>query len=228
MELIIIIIAIIAIITIYFMMKVNAKELKEIALDQELNSIAEKFQDNREICKAILKKIGNETTKIEEDKKSEATLYIALRDKITIGNTHKSFTRIQTMAHECLHSIQDRKMLIFNFIYSNIYLIYFVITCVLVIVKKIENIMLYSNIFLILSFIYYVVRVFLENDAMIKAQYIAREYMEEQAIVTEEEINKVFNGFKKLNKGLIKGTNCNLFIGIMIKLVIFNALALIF
>lgn len=228
MELIIIIIAIIAIITIYFMMKTNAKELKEIALDQELNSIAEKFPDNTEICKAILKKIGNETTKIEEDKKSEATLYIAIQDKISIGNTHESFTRIQTMAHECLHSIQDRKMLMFNFIYSNIYLIYFVITCVLVIVKKIENIMLYSNIFLILSFIYYVVRVFLENDAMIKAQYIAREYMEEQAIVTEEEINKVFNGFKKLNKGLIKGTNCNLFIGVMIKLVIFNALALIF
>ena len=228
MELIIIIIAIIAIITIYFMMKTNAKELKEIALDQELNSIAEKFPDNTEICKAILKKIGNETTKIEEDKKSETTLYIAMQDKVSIGNTHESFTRIQTMAHECLHSIQDRKMLIFNFIYSNIYLIYFVITCVLVIVKKIENIMLYSNIFLILSFIYYVVRVFLENDAMIKAQYIAREYMEEQAIVTEEEINKVFNGFKKLNKGLIKGTNCNLFIGVMIKLVIFNALALIF
>ncbi len=228
MELIIIIIAIIAIITIYFMMKTNAKELKEIALEQELNSIAEKFPDNTEICKAILKKIGNETTKIEEDKKSETTLYIAMQDKVSIGNTHESFTRIQTMAHECLHSIQDRKMLIFNFIYSNIYLIYFVITCVLVIVKKIENIMLYSNIFLILSFIYYVVRVFLENDAMIKAQYIAREYMEEQAIVTEEEINKVFNGFKKLNKGLIKSTNCNLFIGVMIKLVIFNALALIF
>ena len=228
MELIIIIIAIIAIITIYFMMKTNAKELKEIALEQELNSIAEKFPDNTEICKAILKKIGNETTKIEEDKKSETTLYIAMQDKVSIGNTHESFTRIQTIAHECLHSIQDRKMLIFNFIYSNIYLIYFVITCVLVIVKKIENIMLYSNIFLILSFIYYVVRVFLENDAMIKAQYIAREYMEEQAIVTEEEINKVFNGFKKLNKGLIKSTNCNLFIGVMIKLVIFNALALIF
>lgn len=228
MELIIIIVAIIAIITIYFMMKTNAKELKEIALDQELNSIAEKFPDNTEICKAILKKIGNETTKIEEDKKSETTLYIAMQDKVSIGNTHESFTRIQTMAHECLHSIQDRKMLIFNFIYSNIYLIYFVITCVLVIVKKIENIMLYSNIFLILSFIYYVVRVFLENDAMIKAQYIAREYMEEQVIVTEEEINKVFNGFKKLNKGLIKGINCNLFIGVMIKLVIFNALALIF
>ena len=228
MELIIIIVAIIAIITIFFMMKTNVKELEEIALDKELNSIAEKFPDNTEICKSILRKIENKTTQIEEDQKSEATLYIAIQDKISIGNTHKSFTRIQTIAHECLHSVQDRKMLIFNFIYSNIYLLYFVIICILIILKRLDNIMMYSNIFLILSFIYYVVRVFLENDAMIKAQYIAREYMQEQDAVTEEEVNKIFEGFQNLNKGLIKGTNCNLFTGIMIKLVIFNALALIF
>ena len=228
MELIIIIIAIIAIITIFFMMKMNAKEIEKIALNTELNNIVKNFPDNTEICKTILKQLGNNTTKIEEDKKSEATLYIAIQDKISIGNTHKSFTRIQTIAHECLHSIQDRKMLIFNFIYSNIYLLYFAIICILVILKKIDNTMMYSNIFLILSFIYYVVRVFLENDAMIKAQYIAREYMQEQDAVTEEEVNKIFEGFQNLNKGLIKWTNCNLFTRIMIKLVIFNALALIF
>ena len=228
MELIIIIVAIIAIITIFFMMKTNVKELEKIALEKELNSIAEKFPDNTEICKSILKNLENETTKIEENKKSEATLYIAIQDKISIGNTHKSFTRIQTMAHECLHSIQDRKMLIFNFIYSNIYLLYFVIICILIISKKLDNVMLYSNIFLILSFIYYVVRVFLENDAMIKAQYIAKDYMQKQDVVTEEEVNKIFEGFQNLNKGLIKGTNCNLFTVIMIKLVIFNVLSLIF
>ena len=210
------------------MMKTNVKELEKIALDKELNSIAEKFPDNTQICKSILKKLENERTQIEENQKSEATLYIAIQDKISIGNTHKSFTRIQTIAHECLHSIQDRKMLIFNFIYSNIYLLYFIITCILVILKKLDNTMMYSNIFLILSFIYYVVRVFLENDAMIKAQYIAKEYMQEQAVATEEEVNKIFEGFQNLNKELIKGTNCNLFTGIMIKLVIFNALALIF
>ncbi len=221
-------VAIIAIITIFFMMKTNVKELEKIALEKELNSIAEKFPDNTEICKSILKNLENETTKIEENKKSEATLYIAIQDKISIGNTHKSFTRIQTMAHECLHSIQDRKMLIFNFIYSNIYLLYFVIICILIILKKLDNVMLYSNIFLILSFIYYVVRVFLENDAMIKAQYIAKDYMQKQDVVTEEEVNKIFEGFQNLNKGLIKGTNCNLFTGIMIKLVIFNVLSLIF
>ena len=82
MELIIIIIAVIAIITIYFMMKTNVKELKEIALNQELSSIAEKFPENTEICKSILKKLGNETTQIEEDKETEATLYIAIQYKI--------------------------------------------------------------------------------------------------------------------------------------------------
>ena len=228
MELIIIIIAIIAILIVYSMMKMNIKEMKKIALEPELNKIAQKYPKNVEIAKSILEMIENKTTKIEENENSEATLYVAIQDKILIGNTHDSYTRIQTIAHECLHSIQDRKMLIFNFIYSNIYFIYFTIICILVIIKKLPNEMLYSNIFLVLSFIYYVVRVFLENDAMIKAQYLAKEYMEEQECATKDEIEKVIHGFEQINKGCIKGTNYSLFAKIMIKLVIFNALALIF
>ena len=228
MKLIIIIIAIIAILIIYSMMKMNIKEMKKIALEPELNKIAQKYPKNTEIAKTILEKLKNKTTKIEENENSEATLYVAIQDKILIGNTHDSYTRIQTIAHECLHSIQDRKMLIFNFIYSNIYFIYFTIICILVIIKKLPNEMLYSNIYLILSLIYYVVRVFLENDAMIKAQYLAKEYMEEQEYATKEEIEKVIHGLEQVNKGCIKGTNCSLFVKIMIKLVIFNALALIF
>ena len=113
MELIIIVIAFIAIIIVNSMMKINIKELEKIALDKELNTITEKYPKNTEICKILLNKLENKTTKIEEDLNSEATLYIAIQDKISIGNTHESFTRIQTMAHECLHSIQDRNMLIF-------------------------------------------------------------------------------------------------------------------
>lgn len=228
MELIIIIVAIVAIIIVSAMMKMNVKELEKIALNPELNEITQKYPKNIEICKTILKKLENKTTKIEEDISSEATLYIAIQDKISIGNTHDSFARIQTMAHECLHSIQDRKMLIFNFAYSNFYILYFVVICVLVIIKRLPNEIMFSNIFLILSFIYYVIRVFLENDAMIKAEYVAKEYMEEQNISSLEEIKKVCNGFKKLNDGCIKGTNCSLFVKIMIKVVIFNVLALIF
>lgn len=228
MELIIIIVAIVAIIIVSAMMKMNVKELEKIALNPELNEIAQKYPKNVEICKSILKKLENKTTRIEEDISSDATLYIAIQDKISIGNTHDSFTRIQTMAHECLHSIQDRKMLIFNFIYSNIYIMYFVVICILAIINKLPNEIMFSNILLILSFIYYVIRIFLENDAMIRAEYVAKEYMEEQNISSPEEIKKVCDGFRKLNDGCIKGTNCSLFVKIMIKVVIFNVLALIF
>lgn len=228
MNIVIIVIAILAIITIKYLMKYNTKELEKIAMNEELNKIAEKYPNNKEICKKILKKLGNEKVKIEEDEKSETTLYIAIQDKISIGNTHKSYTRIQTMAHECLHSIQDRKMLIFNFIYSNIYFLYFAIICILIIIKKLPNEMLYLNILLIMSFVYYVIRAFLENDAMIKAEYLAKQYMEEQNISSKEEIEKLEQGFQKLNKECIKGTNCSIFTNIMIKVVIFNILALIF
>ena len=90
------------------------------------------------------------------------------------------------------------------------------------------NELIYSNILLILSLIYYAVRVFLENDAMIKAEFVAKEYMEEHNISSKQEINKIVEGFKALNKGCIKGTNFSLFLGVMIKFVIFNILALIF
>lgn len=225
---IIIIISIIAILVIHSMMKINVKEIEKIALDEKLNKIASKYPDNTQICKQILKKLQNENVKIEEDKNSSSTLYIVIQNKISIGNTHESFTRIQTMAHECLHSIQDRKMLIFNFIYSNIYIIYYIITLILIILKKLQNEMLFLNIFLILSFIYYVIRIYLENDAMIKAEYLTKEYMEEQKISTKEEINQITEELKSINKKCIKGTNGNIFIKIMVKVVLFSVLALIF
>ena len=88
--------------------------------------------------------------------------------------------------------------------------------------------MFFTCILLILSFIYYVIRIFLENDAMIKAEELAKEYMIEQEISSKEEIEKVVKGFKKINNGCIKGTNAQIFVNIMIKVILFNALALIF
>ena len=227
MELIIIT-AIIAIMIMIILIPINIKKMNKIATNKELNEISKKYPDNTEICKEILLKLENKRTKIEENKDSESTLYVALQDKIYIGNTHGSFTRIQTIAHECLHSIQDRKILIFNFIFSNIYLLYFVIICILVILKKLPNKLVYSNILLIFSFIYYAIRIFLENDAMIKAEYLAKEYLNEKQISNKKEIEKLEKGFQELNKGGIIATNSSLFIKIMLKVAVFNLLALIF
>jgi hypothetical protein len=197
-------------------------------MDEKLNKLTKKYPSNVEICKDILKKLGNEKVQIEENKEAETTLYIAITDKIFIADTKESYTRIQTMAHECLHSVQDRRILMFNFIFSNIYLIYFATIIILTILKITTNTLLYLNIFLILSMIYYMVRVFLENDAMIKAKYLAKEYMEYVQISSKEEINKIVEGFKNLNNAGIKCVNYNLFSQILIKVIIFSIVGLIF
>ena len=229
MELIIIIlISVISLITVSIILKIDLKKVKELGMDKNLNKLAEKYPSNTEICKSILKKLNNEKVKIEEDKDAETTLYIALTDKIFIADTKESYTRIQTMAHECLHSIQDRRILMFNFIFSNIYLIYFGAIIILTIFKIATNSLLYLSIFLILSMVYYMVRVFLENDAMIKAKYLAKEYMEEAQISSKEEINKIVEGFENLNNAGIKCVNYNLFSQILIKVIIFSIVALIF
>ena len=193
-----------------------------------LNKISEKYPDNIEICKEILKKMENEKTQIEENAESDSTLYIALQDKIYLGNMHGSFTRIQTIAHECLHSIQDRKVLIFNFIFSNIYILYFIISSILIIIKKLPNELVFSNILLIISMLYYAIRMFLENDAMTKSEYLAKEYLKEKKILDEEEVKKIGKGLEELNKGAIIATNSSFFIKIMLKVAVFNLLALIF
>lgn len=229
MELIIIIlISLITLATLQIVLKIDLKKVKELGMDKELNKLAEKYPSNTEICKKILKKLNNQKVKIEEDKEADTTLYIALTDKIFIADTKESYTRIQTMAHESLHSIQDRRILMFNFVFSNIYLIYFAAIIILTILKIATNSLLYLSIFLILSMVYYMVRVFLENDAMIKAKYLAKEYMEDAKISSKEEINKIVEGFENLNNAGIKCVNYNLFSQILIKVIIFSIVALIF
>lgn len=229
MELIVIIIVSIilaAILKIVF--SINIKKLEKIGMEEKLNKLSEKYPSNLEICKDILKKLKNENVQIEEDKEATTTLYIAVTNKILIADTKNSYTRIQTMAHECLHTIQDRKILMFNFIFSNIYMIYFATITLLAVFRTLTNKLLYLNIFLLLSMVYYMVRLFLENDAMIKAKYLAKEYMQEKNISSKEEIEQIVDGFTRLNDEGIKLINYQIFLQILIKVIIFTAVALIF
>ena len=229
MELIIIIIVTIILeVIVGIVFNINLKKIKSIGMEENLNLIAEKYPSNVEICKEMLKKLKNEKVKVEEDKEAKTTLYLALTDKIFIADTKNSYTRIQTMAHECLHSIQERKILMFNFIFSNVYILYFAVMIVLEVLNIINNSLLYLNIFLILSMVYYMTRVFLENDAMIKAKYLAKEYLEEKNISTKEEIDQLIDGYTRLNNEGIKAVNYQLFIEILAKVIIFSVVALIF
>ena len=209
----------------YFIFKyffdVNIKKIKEIGENKELDKVTQRYPENTEICKIYLKKLNNENVKIEENKNSNTTLYLIMSNKIFIANLKDSYTRIQTIAHECLHSIQSKKLLWFNFIFSNIYIIYFLIICILAIFKLIPYKMMFLSILILFGLIYYVVRSYLANDAMIKARFLAKEYMEEIKISSEEEIKNIVKKYDELNDIGIKCTNFQLFSSTIIKCIIF-------
>ena len=205
----------------------SKKQIEEIAKNETLDALAEKYPSNVEMCKEYLKMLHNETVIVEEEKNTTNSLYIAISNKIMIADVRESFTRIQTIAHECLHSIQDRNILIFNFIYSNIYILYFIIISIL----KLFNILPYEMMFLAIlilgGLIYYFVRSYLENDAMIKARFLAKEYMEDKKISSQEEINQTVYHFDKLNDIGIKCVNYALLLNVVIEILIFCIICMI-
>lgn len=224
--LIILLICILSLLMLGIIFKINIKNVKQIGENKELDELTEKYPSNIDICKSILEMLNNKTVKIEENKDSNTSLYIAISNKISIANVRGSFTRIQTIAHECLHSIQDRRILLFNFYFSNIYLIYFVIISLLALLGKLPYKMMFLSILIVLGFIYYFTRSYLENDAMIKARFLAKDYMEKQNISSKEEIEKIVNEFDKLNNIGIRCINYNLFFNTIIKIMIFLVIIL--
>ena len=232
MEFVIIIICLITIVLLKIGLNVKIKDIKKIkkiGYDKTLNDIAKKFPTNKEICQDVLKMINNKNVKIEESKDSKTSLYIALTNKIIIADIEDTFSRIQTIAHECLHSIQNRRILMFNFIFSNIFLLYFLVATILILFNIGES-LVYIEIFTMLTIIYCVVRCYLENEAMSKASYVAKEYMQNYAKknnIEQEDVNILFENFERLNKIGIPLTNFSIVTINIIKIIFLSIIALI-
>lgn len=228
MEFIILIVFwIIMLIILGYLFKTSNKKILEIGTNPKLDKIVQKYPDNIDICKTYLRMLKNEKVKIEEDENATNSLYIAISDKIIIANIKNTYTRIQTIAHECLHSIQDRKILMFNFIYSNIYIAYFIIIAICAVLKMLPLKMMFLAILTASGFIYYFVRSYLENDAMIKARFLAKEYMQNEGISDKSEIAEIVDNFDILNKLGIKSVNYMLMMNVVIKIIIFCLICII-
>ncbi|MBO4292799.1 MAG: hypothetical protein J5881_00170 [Clostridia bacterium] len=210
---------------------VSLKEIKQLVdstKSKKLDELTKKYPDNKEICKWYLKKLNNKDVQIEENEGKENCLYIAVTNKILIANVRNSYTRIQTIAHECLHSVQGKKILMSNFIFSNIYLLYFAVISILAIFKLLPYKMLFLGIQIFLSMVYLLIRNYLENDAMTKARYLAKDYMDEIQISSKDEINEIVSEFDKINLIGIRATNYQLFLNVSVKIVLFCIICAIF
>lgn len=205
----------------------DIKKIKEFRFDEESNQITKKLPENIEICKEILKILDNKDVNIEEEK-STTSLYMVMQNKILIGNVKGISTRIQTIAHECVHSIQNKRILKFNFIFSNINILYFIIICILSIFnltnKETNNILLIGLI--LMQSIFFIVRSFLEIDAMTKAEFLAKEYINKTKLLNDKEREKITNKYKEINKIGIKLYVFTLALQAIIKIIIYCLLLL--
>ena len=199
-ELICLFICISTIILFKVIFKINIKKVKALDEDKEKQKITDKIPENIEIAKEMLEMLDNKDVTIEQAKDTKTSLYIAVTNKISIADMKDNYARIQTIAHECLHSVQDRRLLLFNFIFSNFSIIYFIIITILSICNVVKNSMLQIFILTIIAFIQFAVRGFLEIEAMTKAKYLAKEYMEKKNLCTQNEIEELIKEYGKINK----------------------------
>lgn len=193
-------ILIVGIVLLKLVFKINIKKAKEIQENKALTKISDKFPDNIDLAKEYLELLDNKDVEIEEDHDTKTSLYIVATNKIIIADMKNNYARLQTIAHECIHSVQDRVLLLFNFIFSNITIIYFLVAVFLTIFKIFDNIMLQIFIFTFLALIQFSVRSFLEIDAMTRSKFLVKEYMEKKEITTKEETDELLSEYEKINK----------------------------
>lgn len=226
MEIIVVAILLVTIVLLKYIFKIDTKKVEPLKEDKELEKITNKFPENVQIAKEMLEMIGNEKVKIEQAKSSETSLYIAITDKISIANMKNNYSRILTVAHECMHSVQDRRLLLFNFIFSNINIIYLIAVIILTATKVIENTMLHVFILTLFATIKFAVRGYLEIEAMTKSKYLVKEYMERKSIINKEQITSIITKYEEINKIAVPFTIVQILTSSILGILVYSIISL--
>ena len=221
-------IMIIFLIVMKFIMGINIKKIKELSKKDDLDVLTKELPDSETMTKEILKMLKNETVKVRKaiDEKAGTRLYIVLNNTIILGNMENKYARVQTIAHECLHSIQSKKLLWFNYIYSNLYIIYFWISIILTLLKVFNEPIYNMHLLILLGLVWYVIRSYLETDAMTKAPFLAKEYLEEKNI-SKENIETLIDSYNEINEQSIPATNYGLIAQVLIRCIVYAIIVII-
>lgn len=190
----------VSIVLLKYIFKIDIKKIEPLKENKELENYTNKFPENVDIAKEMLNILKNDKVKIEEVKNTQTSLYVAVTNKILIADMKNNYARIQTIAHECLHSIQDRRLLIFNFIFSNINIIYLIGIIIFTLTHTIQNTMLHIFILTLFAIIKLAVRGYLEIDAMTNAKYFAKEYMESKKLLTKKEVGDIVKKYNEITQ----------------------------
>lgn len=218
-----IILCVITLILLKIFLNIKLGKLKDLnkRKSEELEKIANKFPESNKICEDILNSLDNKNVEIKIEPEYGSCLYTVFNNTITIGKFNQDYMKIQTIAHECIHSIQNKTTLWSNFIVTNIYLIYFVVVLILAFFNKLQYSSVHILTLLFLSIIQYIVRNGLEVDAMTRAKYIAKEYIEKKKLLNEDEEEKLLKEYDEVNSIGIPFMSYYLILSDIVKIVFF-------
>lgn len=222
-EVMIMIVCLLSLIFLKFGMNIQLKEILKLKdkTNKELDNITSKLPSDEEICQEILTKLGNNSNvTIKKDEQGHDCLYLVFNNSILLGKFKADFIRIQTIAHECVHSVQNKLTLWFNYLFSNFYIIYFIIISLLTIFNKINNTNFQIILLLLFGMIQYAVRAYLENEAMSKAPFIAKEYLISKD-VSNKEIDQLLQEYQHINSVGIPFVNYHLILKNLLKVMIY-------
>lgn len=204
LEISIILAGVITLILLKIFLNVDFKKLKKLNIESNdnLSDITDKISkiNQENMCKDILKKLDCKDVTVNVAPEYNSCLYTIFNNTITIGKFKEEYMKPQTIAHECIHASQNKITLWANFIFTNIYLLFWIIISVLALLNKLPNTHILIIAFIFTSLIQYIIRYSLENEAMLKAKFIAKEYIEENKLLNKEEEQVLLNEYDRVNK----------------------------
>lgn len=168
-----------------------------IYFNKNMNDISKKIllkgklDDNIRICKEMLKMLGNEHTKVEynNDENSNLSYYNHTKD-IVVMKRREDDARVINIAHECIHTIQNRKYLNANKFFSNLQLGYFFTLFIYsILYEKFEIELIFIQLLILLGTFF--AKVVIEGDASYRSIGLAEKFLNTkiERDVTEEYIS---------------------------------------
>lgn len=151
---------------------------------------------------------------------------MVLQNKILIANLNKSFFRFQTIAHECRHSVQNKKLQLLHFILANLYNLGYYPIMIAVLLSKNTLLPLFATFMIVVGMSFLMLKYFLEKDAITNSKDIAIDYLKKQNL-NDDDIQKIEAVYGKINEQGINFLKFNNILNFNVKTIFYLIILLI-
>lgn len=185
---------------------------------KKADAIVEKLPSNTEIASDVFNMIENTTTKMVLEESTKASYYVFLTDTIYLSNNAEvknRYTRLCTLCHEMIHSIQPKWLQKLNFAFSNFELLSFIVILILFFLKIAVPYLL--GIYIVILILSSIPRIVLETEAILKSVLLSKKYLDSVKEISLEDKQYLLNIYSFQTKFLFPIFMIQLFFGKLVR-----------